>query len=244
MPVPKVIGAEYTLMTPRKMGQFYTYEQRNTFEPPDTVHYNHPSYLRFRTATSNWARDHEAAYASRYNWQARPQTIFSYSANNNPYSGGSLLTWDTVTGRISGGLAGAVPYINGVRGGQYSICGQCYDSASGNYTGFTIDVMLDDSGGAGQVLLKSIVVPGAGSTGPWTVVTGTWAGVVLPTTPGVCREVYLKCTPGIPGATFVAIFGGSGVLVSESTNVPWCVSVATGDKVAPGGLIAPFYEPY
>lgn len=242
-PVPRVIGAEYTLMTPRTLGSFYVPSQRTTYEPPTAFHFSFPSYLRYRTATGAWDRGHESSYAARYQWQARPVNVFAYAANNNPYSGGSVLAWNTGTGEISGGLAGAVPYSTGVRGGQYSICGQCVDPA-GTYTGFTVDVILDDAGGAGQVVLQSIVIPAAPGLGPWTVVTGTWSGVVLPTAPGVCKRIYLKCTPGIPGATYVSIFSNSGISISGATNVPWCHSVATGSKVAPGGLIAPFYEPY
>lgn len=233
MPVPRSPGVEYTRLGVRDWVSF------GLVRTPSTVKYRQVSLSPQRYAWRTWGR---SAGESEAQWHNR------LSPPNNDYVPGEDLSWDAGTGVISHPTLArwqtGRDYGQGVRGGRYSLSG--YASTGAGFSGFTIEVWMSNPGGS-DILLHSIPVTlGAVPGGDSDVVTGAWSGVHYPATSGTAVALYCKLT-GVSSPTAVHMRGMSFdnghclITVFPTTQVPYHTTVITGNTVAPGGLIAPFY---
>ena len=255
IPVPRVIGSEYTKFTPRSLGQASGYYRTGATSTlgPALADYDTLFPTEYRDAVS--VRSRSTLSSLRQLWFPRPQRFsfdvadpdtvpngsFTPTANSRTIYGPSwqLIRMASDTPNMSG-TSQETAYGVGARGGRYSICGYYYDNTLGGPSGFAVEVRAIVPG-LGDILINSIACtsgPTAFTYGP--VATGTWSGVVLPTdASGTCAEFYLLVRVANPGS--ISLTYGSHVVIADSTQVPWSHHVVTGNEHAPGGLIAPFY---
>ena len=236
LPVPKTMAAAYTRLIERQVygGLYY----------PSGPYPQAPVLEYYRTATVRKDRLVTLA-ANRYHWRTCAPIFFAPALPINATTGlYSAVYADPVTGVSPysfGGWSGGPTTAHGpgVRGGTYCI------SCSGlTYPNSMTDVITAEiwmtRPGQSDVLLKSLSFPSKPYTDPKDVLTGTWAGVQMPTANGTCCTTYMKFfSSGDPANITMEQYSGYTLL--PSTQVPWAHSVATGNLVAPGGLIAPFY---
>lgn len=238
IPVPRTIGAEYTPMTPR-------YFAAQAFGPRGYYGANEQAFGYWRTNTDVINRSQYAQLPTDSRWRQmkwRPLQMKFETRTATAAAGGIAFTTSSSFARGNPGLlwpgtqgAWAVP---GSRGGRYSFGGwSSVPGAPGTYSGVTVQVWQENPGFADVMLFSAHV--NDGHTGPPPITTGTWSSVVLPTVPGSVVKCYMVIIPDI-GVMANCNVGGY-ICVSESTQVPWCHHVVTGNLVAPGGLIAPFY---
>lgn len=242
LPVPRVISSAYTKRTRRDDARYRVNE--TSFGTADD-YYN--DFERFRTATGNhWRVSSFGAFPyARYHWLPGVQAFTNKLSVTNSTSGtGGPMGYNPGTGLINN-VARMNGYISniwsGSRGGRYSLSGFAAGSPGGT-CGFTLEVWTTNPGGS-DIMLKSIVVPDC-STPPGAPqrVNGTWSAIHLPTNEGTVGSIYCKALPVDPLSTEVYLHDTNDVLNIFCTgNIPWAYSIATGNLVAPGGLIAPFY---
>lgn len=263
VPVPRSIGNEYTKFSPRSLGQArgYNREGANAQLGPSLGDYDVLFPQESRTADSVRNRSTLPllrGYPLSFLWSPRPQ-IFSFDVaepDTVPYgsisplwnerinsSYMSVYQWSLIrmaSDRVTFSAEKTVALGVGSRGGRYSVCGYFYDNATGAPGPFAVEVRAIVPG-LGDVLIHSIAcTSGAVSYTYGPVVTGTWLGVVVPTDlTGTCAEFYVLVR--VPNDGSIRLTYGSNIVVADSTQVPWAHHVITGNLVAPGGLIAPFY---
>lgn len=250
MPVPRTIGAEYTKLNQRSLGIYDGYYATGQGS-------SSPYFIQwvtnYRTATALQPRS-GLSYL-RQQWRPIPHYFTSAVADPDDSTNlgaqvatgtqdvSSLAPWTflraTTEYPVSGNKVSTVAV--GSRGGQYSFCGYSFDSTMGTLDSFTVQIR-GNIPGLGDTLLHSVLVS-SGATTWGAVVSGTWAGVVVPTDgTGTACTYYLRIIPTNPGANvYTYLTYGSGAVIASSTQVPWGHTVVTGNLVAPGGLIAPFY---
>lgn len=235
IPVPKTIPVDYVRLLERQVFKGAYYPSGPYPQPPLLEYY--------RTATG--VKDRLVTLASsRYHWRACAPIFSSPALPVNATGFYRDVYADPVTGvspYVLGGWSGGPTIENGpgVRGGTYCI------SCSGlTYPNFFTDVITAEiwmtRPGQSDVLLKSLSFPSKPYTDPKDVLSGTWSGVQMPTAHGACCATYMKFfSSGDPAN--ITMESNSRYTLLPSTQVPWAHSVATGNLVAPGGLIAPFY---
>ena len=242
IPVPKLLPSGYTEQTPRTTGAPAGYYG------DDTYNANNIAITQFRTATA--IKNRLALASIRFCWQCRaqsfpdPATAFStmcYGENDLPiYNVGGRFFSPSSSNAVGRSLYENGPFCSGVRGGHYAVLGQCWNGVT--LCGMTVNVMLKavaaEYADAANVLLTSFHV----STG-LVMSNAAWTGIVAAPTFGETCDIYCELIPDVIGAVpahIPSLFQGA-VRAHNATNVPWVHTVITGNLVAPGGLIAPFY---
>ena len=263
VPVPRAIGSEYEKFSPRLLGQALGDYREGATEGvgPGLSDYDvlFPNENRAADSVSSRATlPLLRGYPLRLLWFPRPQ-IFSFDvADADTVPNGSIsplwnerinssymsvYQWSLIrmaSDRVTFSAEKTVALGVGSRGGRYSVCGYFYDNATGSPGPFAVEVRAIVPG-LGDVLIHSIAcTSGAVAYTYGPVVTGTWSGVVVPTDlTGTCAEFYVLVR--VPNDGSIRLTYGSNIVVADSTQVPWAHHVVTGNLVAPGGLIAPFY---
>ena len=249
IPVPRTLGAEYTKFSQRSRGMLYGYygtgSARGVSSPYDI---SWP--YQYRNAAGAWnSRAQLKPYPHYFSSAAAEPDDGTYPEAQVATGTAGMISvpifypdpWILLRATTEYPNLGASGYAPGSRGGQYSFCGRSFDADTGTQGTFTIEIR-GIYPGLGDVLLHSVLVSsGALLWGP--VASGTWSGIVLPTdgTGAACSH-YLKLIPTNPGPNvYTYLTYGSGAVIASSTQVPWGHTVVTGNLVAPGGLIAPFY---
>lgn len=241
VPVPRTMPIDYTRLTSRQVygGLLYS-----SFAPYPQIYLLAPILKYSRNATG--AKDRSSTLAqARYFWQANSGVHGSYSLPINATTGLYPTVYaDSVTGvspYTFGGWASVYSstYGPGVRGGTY-----CLSCSGLTYPNVMTDVITTEiwmtRPGQSDVLLKSLTFPSKPYTDPKDILSGTWSGAQTPAAPGTCCTTYMKFfSSGDP--VNITMGENSGYTLLPSTQVPFPHSVATGNLVAPGGLIAPFY---
>lgn len=238
IPVPRSIDPSYTQFSVRSLGLIGGYYVTGYF-----------GGVIYRNKTSTFSRSQAALRHTFGYYLAEPDATAFPSAQVATYSDpvitGFAAPWQLLraaTEPDSLTTQKATANAVGTRGGAYSFCGFCYDPSTGLSHGFNIEIraLLDGAaiGSAGDVLLHSVAVSSGSPFG--SVVTGTWAGDVLPSVGGV-SSYYLKGVQGGGGInTFIHLTYASNALIAVSAQVPWLYHVVTGNLHAPGGMINPY----
>jgi hypothetical protein len=240
IPVPRILGSEYTKFTAKYFGTSGYAGLGGIGGSGRGYCGGKDAMASFRTDTGIKSRDVNTMPTSdprwkQTAWHPRRPKFSTHVTGPSEGNTGILFQQSGSQGVLPwpGSSSGLEIAVVGSRGGYYSIKG--YSGNGASHGGFTIRVYQEDPGYS-TILLATIVVAD-GYNYPAPVTTGTWSAVVLPTVPGTVVKCYCVITPDIAGP-----ISAVGLLfVAESTNVPWCHHVVTGNLVAPGGLIAPFY---
>ena len=258
IPVPRAIGSEYTKFSPRLLGQargdYRTGASANLFSSTVDADVLFPNENR----TADSVRSRLTIVENRRGWTPRPQVFTFDDADPDTVPNGSIFPSRNVrinSNSMSGGSQWALIRMAservtfssmkttaegvGSRGGRYSICGYYHDNINGP-SPFEVEVRAIVPG-LGDILIHSITcTSGAVSYTYGPIVTGTWSGIVIPTDlSGTVAEFYTLIR--VPNDGSLSLTYGSNIVVADSTQVPWAHHVITGNLVAPGGLIAPFY---
>ena len=236
IPVPKTIPVDYTKLTARQVFSGTVYPS-GAYPLPPVLQY-------YRTATARKNRLATMAN-SKYFWQPTAPIFYSPALAINATSGGYGNVYaDPVTGVSPSAFGGwgsalSTAYGPGVRGGTYCISctGVTYPNAFTDV--ITAEIWMTRPGQS-DAMLKSLSFPSKTYGDPKDVLTGTWSGVQIPTAHGTCCTTYMKFfSSGDPAN--ITTSDTSGYTLMPSTQVPFPHTVVTGNLVAPGGLIAPFY---
>jgi hypothetical protein len=240
LPVPRILSAAYTHLTRRAGARYRVNEFASKFAQRDD-YFN--DFERHRTATGNhWRVSSFGPFPhDRYVWQPSVQLFGNRLSVTNSFSGtGGSLAYDPGTGYVNLVAAmnnGLSNRWAGSRGGYYSLSG--YASGPSGTCGFSLEIWTTNPGGSDIKLLTAAVPDGSG--GPVRV-SGTWTDLRLPTNEGTCGVLYAKAYPTDPTSTGIFLHDTRGpISIFATGNIPWCYSIVTGNLVAPGGLIAPFY---
>ena len=241
--VPKIMDAAYTRLSPRQANGgglcYYSGNASGTSLP----------YYYFRSGTDRKLRGNTLA-PEKADWltYAVPQTKGTPTGTPHDLGGGYgfLMSPDPVTKICANGrpffpsasISGySTAYGAGCRGGSYSL------SVMGNYGfggGASSNVDLEawmTRPGQSDVLLLSLNFPARAIGDPYTIREGVFTNLQMPTAHGTCCQLYYKAYCADP----VIMSGASIFNVMPTTQIPYAYHVSTGNLVAPGGLIAPFY---
>jgi hypothetical protein len=244
VPVPKSIPSDYTLLTARNVfgrnSGYYSMGNGNNYALPQ-------KFSLYRTATDEKNRASTLA-PTRRDWipASHEQICPSPGTSSSHDIGGGYAIFageDPVTKVMANwtpyfaqrSLTGLqTTYGPGARGGTYTL------SAIGlrgpGSTACTIEIWMEIPGSA-DVMLSTHSFPARGALDPYTIREGVWTNLQAPAAPGTCCRVYAKGYSADP----IIISGVSACTIMPSTQVPFVHGITTGNLVAPGGLIAPFY---
>ena len=254
--VPKTIPlSTYTALTPRQIYSQVTYQsipRGGYYGGMPASAYGVSDACRFyRTATDNKNRSITLS-PTKADWLAQSyQQVSPAPLTGSPHNVGSGVGFypaeDPATKIMANfkpffatpGLTNTFNYGCGSRGGTYSIQAIGYNG-SGFFgqpsSACTIEIWMTRPGQS-DIMLASLSFPARSLGDPYTVQEGTWSGVQAPTANGTCCQLYAK---GYCVDTIV-MSDPSKCTVMPSTQVPYVFGITTGNLVAPGGLIAPFY---